>query len=83
MLGLHGIRVDSPEQVGDAWDQALAADRPTVLEAVTDPEVPPLPPHITLAQARAFSSALAGGDPHSRRLIRQTLRDKVEDLLHR
>jgi pyruvate dehydrogenase (quinone) len=83
MLGLHGIRVDSPEQVGDAWDQALAADRPTVLEAVTDPEVPPLPPHITLEQARAFSSALAGGDPHSRRLIRQTLRDKVEDLIHR
>jgi pyruvate dehydrogenase (quinone) len=83
MLGLHGIRVDSPEQVGDAWDQALAADRPVVLEAVTDPEVPPLPPHITLQQARAFSAALAGGDPHSRRLIRQTLRDKVEDLLHR
>jgi pyruvate dehydrogenase (quinone) len=83
MLGLHGIRVDSPEQVGDAWDRALAAGRPTVLEAVTDPEVPPLPPHITLQQARAFSAALAGGDPHSRRLIRQTLRDKVEDLLHR
>nr|WP_269204687.1 thiamine pyrophosphate-requiring protein [Motilibacter deserti] len=44
LLGLRGIRVDSPAQVGPAWDAALAADRPVVLEAVVDPEVPLLPP---------------------------------------
>ncbi len=81
LLGLRGIRVDSPEAVGDAWDEALAADRPVVLEAVTDPEVPPLPPHITLEQAKALTSALAKRDPGARGIIRQSLRDKVEEFL--
>ena len=49
MIGLKGIYVDDPEKLGSAWDEALAADRPVVLEVKTDPEVPPLPPHITLA----------------------------------
>ena len=53
-------------QVGPAWDEALAADRPVVLEAITDPEVPPLPPHITLEQAKALTSALADGRPERR-----------------
>jgi len=81
LLGLRGLRVDDPEQVGTAWDEALSADRPCVLEAVTDPEVPPLPPHITVKEARALAGALAKGDPGTRGLIRQTLRDKVEELL--
>src|SRR5205807_9687370 len=81
MLGLKGIRVEDPQSVGPAWDEALASDRPVVYEAVTDPEVPPLPPHITLEQAKALSSALLKGDPHARGIIRQTLRDKVEEFL--
>jgi pyruvate dehydrogenase (quinone) len=44
MLGLSGIRVDDPADVGAAWDAALAADRPVVLEAVVDADVPLLPP---------------------------------------
>ncbi len=81
LIGLHGIRVDAPEQVGPAWDQALASDRPVVLEAVTDPEVPPLPPHITIEQAKALSSALIGGDPNSREIIKQSFKQKVEEFL--
>jgi len=81
LVGLKGIRVDSPDDVGAAWDEALAADRPVVLEAFTDPEVPPLPPHISLEQARAFSSALLKGDPGARGIIRQTLRDKLEEFV--
>jgi pyruvate dehydrogenase (quinone) len=80
MLGLKGIRVDAPERVGAAWDEALAADRPTVIEAITDPEVPPLPPHITLDQAKALSSALLGGDPNAGRIVRQTFRQKVGEF---
>jgi pyruvate dehydrogenase (quinone) len=80
MLGLKGIRVDEPERVGPAWDEALAADRPTVIEALTDPEVPPLPPHITLDQAKALSSALLGGDPNAARIVRQTFRQKVGEF---
>jgi pyruvate dehydrogenase (quinone) len=81
MLGLNGIRIDSPEQVGPAWDQALAADRPVVVEAVTDPEVPPLPPHITIEQAKALSSALMAGDPNSSRIVRQSFRQKMQEFL--
>ncbi|MDN4587115.1 thiamine pyrophosphate-requiring protein [Xenophilus aerolatus] len=54
LLGLRGLYVSSPEQVGPAWDEALHADRPVVLECRTDPNVPPLPPHITPEQARNF-----------------------------
>ena len=80
LIGLRGIRVDDPEQVGAAWDEALAADRPCVLDAITDPEVPPLPPHITLEQARAFTSALIR-DPARGRMARQTLRETVRELI--
>jgi pyruvate dehydrogenase (quinone) len=80
LLGLRGIRVEQPEQAGSAWDEALAADRPCVIEAVTDPEVPPLPPHITLEQARAFASALRR-DPHRARMARQSLREKVHEFM--
>jgi pyruvate dehydrogenase (quinone) len=81
MLGLHGIKVDSPERVGPAWDEALAADRPVVYEAVTDPEVPPLPPHITIEQAKALSSALLSGDPNSGQIVRQSFKQKVQEFL--
>jgi pyruvate dehydrogenase (quinone) len=83
LLGLTGIRVDSPDQVAGAWDQALAADGPVLIEAVTDPEVPPLPPHIRFDQAREMALALAKGDPNRGRIIRQTFRAKLADLVNR
>src|SRR5205809_3056928 len=61
-LGLDGVRIDHPEAIGPAWDRALNADRPFVFEAITDPDVPPMPPHITLAQAKAFGSSVLKGD---------------------
>ncbi len=81
MIGLEGIRVDRPDEVGPAWDAALAADRPVVLEAVTDPEVPPLPPHITLEQAKALSSALLAGDPSAAQIVKQAFKQKAEEFL--
>jgi pyruvate dehydrogenase (quinone) len=68
-------------QIGPAWDAAFAADRPCVVEAVTDPEVPPLPPHITFEQARSFLAAILKGDPNRGALIRQAWRDAVESFL--
>jgi pyruvate dehydrogenase (quinone) len=77
MLGLTGIRTEDPAEVGSCWERALASERPVVLEVVTDPEVPPLPPHITLEQAKSFASAVLGGDPATKRIIRQSLRQKL------
>jgi pyruvate dehydrogenase (quinone) len=72
-LGLHGIRVERPEDIGGAWDEALAAGRPCVLEVVTDPDVPPLPPHIKFSQAKAFATALWKGDADAMGMIRRAI----------
>jgi pyruvate dehydrogenase (quinone) len=73
MIGLKGIFVDDPERLGDAWDQALSADCPTVLEVKTDREIAPLPPHITFAQAKKFVSSMARDDSAGH-VIRDTAR---------
>jgi pyruvate dehydrogenase (quinone) len=80
MLGFKGIRVDDPDDVGPAWEEALSADRPVVYEAVTDPEIPPLPPHIRFEQAQGMASALVKGDPHGIRIAWNALRGKLEEF---
>jgi pyruvate dehydrogenase (quinone) len=83
LIGLRGIYVDRPELMGSAWDQALASDTPVVLEVKTDPEVPPLPPHITLKQAKNFTSALLKGDPNESGVIKGAARQVLESILPR
>jgi pyruvate dehydrogenase (quinone) len=80
MLGLNGIRTEDPSQIGELWNEALAADRPTVFEVVCDPEVPPLPPHITLEQARSLTKAIMHGDSSRRRIISQSIRQKLPEI---
>ena len=83
LIGLKGIYVDDPDEVGPAWDEALSAGRPVVLEVKTDPDVPPLPPHITLEQARSFTSMLAKGDPAGGRVLLGTARQVLSSVLPR
>ena len=82
VVGLKGLRVERPEDVGAAWDEALAANCPVVYEAITDPEVPPLPPHIRFEQAQKMAMALPG-DPHTGRIIKQSLKGKLEEFVTR
>lgn len=74
LLGLKGVRVEHPSEIGAAWDIALSADRPVVIDAVVDPDIPPLPPHITLEQSKAFLLSILK-TPGSERggLIRQAI----------
>jgi pyruvate dehydrogenase (quinone) len=81
LLGLRGIFVDKPEQIGEAWDQALSSDRPCVVEAYTDPNVPTLPPHISFDEAVAYSKALFKGDPEEIGIIKQTFKDAIESFV--
>jgi pyruvate dehydrogenase (quinone) len=83
MVGLKGIKVDSPEQVGPAWDAALSAGGPVLIEAVTDPEVPPLPPHIRLEQATKLTQALMKGEPATGAILKESLKGKLQELIHR
>jgi pyruvate dehydrogenase (quinone) len=82
-LGLEGLRVEAPGEVGPAWDRALAADGPVLLDVVTDPEVPPLPPHIRMEHAKGMASSLFHGDPEAARVVRQTMREKLKDFVTR
>jgi pyruvate dehydrogenase (quinone) len=81
LLGLNGVRVDHPDQIGDAWDEVLLSDRPSVLEAIVDPDVPPLPPHISFEQAKHFAQAALHGDPHRTQVIRQSFKHMLDALL--
>jgi len=81
MLGLDGIRVEKEEEIAPALQQALAARRPVVLDVLSDPSVPPLPPHITLKQAKDFTSSLLKGDVNAWDVIKQTYKEVVENFL--
>jgi pyruvate dehydrogenase (quinone) len=59
----------------------LSADRPVVIDAHTDPEVPPLPPHITMKEAQHLLKSILHGDPNRGRFIRQSFKDVVEEYL--
>jgi pyruvate dehydrogenase (quinone) len=81
LVGLKGIFCDDPDKIASAWDEALAARKPVVLEMKTDPDIPPLPPHITLKQAKAFASTLWQGDPNEAGIIKKTIKEFAAELL--
>jgi hypothetical protein len=76
LLGLDGIRITDRDDAAPAWTRALNADRPFVLEAMVDTNVPPLPPHITPDQAAAVTRALLKGD-----LYRMTLEERLPGVI--
>ena len=76
-----GIFVDDPEKLADAWQEALSADGPVVLEVKTDPEVAPLPPHITFKEAKQFMFAMSK-DNDAGHVIRDTARQVINAVLH-
>ncbi len=80
-LGLKGLRVDDPEKIASTWDEALAADRPVVVEAVTDPEIACLPPHITVEQAINFMSSIAHGDPNRMQMLKRSFNETIESFV--
>jgi pyruvate dehydrogenase (quinone) len=80
LIGFEGILVDDPEQLGAAWERALGAGRPCVLEVKTDPEVPPLPSHISFEQARSFISTAVQGDPNESRMIKGSVKQVLSSV---
>ena len=80
LLGLKGIFVNDPERLGMAWDEALSADRPAILDCYTDPNVPPLPPHITLKDAKNFM-AMTGNEPELGSVLKNSARQLFANLL--
>jgi pyruvate dehydrogenase (quinone) len=79
--GGAGVTIEDPLQCGEALERALAMDGPVLVEAVVDPHEPPLPPKVTLEQARHFAEALMKGTPNRERIALTVLSDKVRELL--
>jgi pyruvate dehydrogenase (quinone) len=80
-LGLGAISVEKPEEIVPAWERALAADRPFVLDVRTDPNVPPIPPHATYEQAKATAMSMIKGDEDAVGVVRQGLKTKIQEFL--
>jgi pyruvate dehydrogenase (quinone) len=80
LIGLRGIRVETPDAIAPALDQAFLSDRPVVVDVVVDPNVPPLPPHITFEQAKSFMMSVVKGDPERGGYIRQALENMFPSL---
>jgi pyruvate dehydrogenase (quinone) len=81
LLGLKGVTIAAKEDIVPALEAAMAADRPVVVEAHTDPDVPPLPPHITFEQAKRYASALFKGDPDEWDIIRRSAQEMIDSYL--
>ncbi|NJO69087.1 MAG: hypothetical protein HC830_07205 [Bacteroidetes bacterium] len=81
LLDLRGIRMEKPDDIVSGWEAALASDRPVVVEAITDPDVAPIPPHISLEQAKAFASAILQRDPNALSAVRQSVMELVQSYL--
>jgi pyruvate dehydrogenase (quinone) len=82
-IGLEGIEVDKPDGIGPAWDQALAADRPVVLDVRCDPDIPPIPPHADFEQIKDAAKAIVKGDPDAVGIVKKGIRTKAQELFTR
>ncbi|WP_329000840.1 thiamine pyrophosphate-requiring protein [Kribbella sp. NBC_00709] len=80
-LGLQAIAVDDPEQLGSAWDRALTADRPTLLDVRCDPNVPPIPPHATFEQTKDAAKAMLAGDENRWGVMKEGVKTKLQEFL--
>ena len=80
LIGLKGIFCNDPDKIGAAWDEALAADRPVILEMYTDPNVPPLPPHITLKDAKNFMTMM-GSEPELGSVLKNSAKEMLAGIL--
>ncbi|MFI2475042.1 thiamine pyrophosphate-requiring protein [Nocardia xishanensis] len=83
VMGLAAITVESADELGPAWDRALRADEPVLLDVKCDPEMPPIPPHATWDQLKDTAEAVLRGDPEARHFIAQGVKAKAQEFMRR
>ncbi len=81
LIGLKGIKVERSDQIEDAVKEAFGADRPVIIDAMTDPNEPPLPPHITFKEAVGFAKSIAKAPGAGMPGAIEAMREKVEELV--
>jgi pyruvate dehydrogenase (quinone) len=82
LIGLKGIKVTTSDQIEEAFVQAFAADRPVIVDALTTPDEPPMPPHVTFEQAKALTSSVAASPRAGIAGAAEGVREMVHELMH-
>jgi pyruvate dehydrogenase (quinone)/pyruvate oxidase len=80
-FGVQSFTIDDPKQCGATLQKALATPGPVLVEAVVDPHEPPMPPKVTLSDAKNFAEALARGTPAAGKIALTVASDKVRELI--
>ena len=83
MIGLKGIKITRSDQIEAAFEEAFAADRPVIVDALTTPDEPPMPPHVTFAQARALTKSVLADPSGGFAGAKEGVREMVQELVHR
>ena len=76
-----GFSVERPDEIRPTLESAMASGRPCVVEVLVDPFEPPMPPKVTLKQAKNFAEALVEGQPHGGKIALTIFRDKINELI--
>jgi pyruvate dehydrogenase (quinone) len=79
LLGMKALRVDAPDDVKPAWEEALAHRGPVLYEAITDPNMPPMPPQLRFETVKNMTRAFVRGDPAARDIMRHAARATRRD----
>jgi pyruvate dehydrogenase (quinone) len=77
LLGLDGTVLSDRSAVGSVWDRAFAADRPFVVDAKVDKDIPLVPPHVTLQQAFNTARSQVSGESDALSIIANGVRETV------
>jgi pyruvate dehydrogenase (quinone) len=83
MIGLRGIKITRSDQIEAAFTEAFAADRPVIVDALTTPDEPPMPPHVTFAQAKALTESVLAKPSEGLAGAREGVREMVQEFVHR
>jgi pyruvate dehydrogenase (quinone) len=81
LIGLKGIKVTTAAEIENAWDEAFAADRPVIIDAITTPDEPPIPPHVTREEAEALMKSVLEDPKDGWRGAVEGIRETVQALI--
>jgi pyruvate dehydrogenase (quinone) len=79
--GAAGFTIERPEEAESVLKQALAHPGPAVIQAVVDPNEPPMPGQINTEQALKFAEALVKGQKEGWKIIKTVMEDKVREVV--
>ncbi len=79
--GARGYTIEQPDLCGEILDEALSVDGPALVEAIVDPNEPPMPPRVSMRQAAHFAESLAKGTPDRKKIIADVLEDKIREMV--